>query len=121
MPDRKRELENDAFPVAYTVDFRGVNDDCPAFLFACADPVPLVNIFRLLRNDGYVMDRYEFLQEHALKWRNGKNYWRWVFVIIGFHPGFMSLDELRVFIEGMLTNKGHKVTYFKDINKFLNI
>lgn len=117
---KRKQPEYDPFPIVYTIDYRGDDDDQLTFVFACAKGDPVVRCFKLLRKGGYIMDHYEFQYEHASFWRNGKIYWRWVFGVCGLHTDFISLDELRVFIEGMLRNAGHKVTYY-EINKFLNL
>ena len=107
--------------MAYTIDYRGFDDDVLTFVFLSPLEKPLFEMFRLLCKGGYVMRRCAVEHEHAFAWRNGKAYWRWVFTPIDYHPEMLSLDGVRDFIERHLRKQGHEVNFYKDINKFLNL
>ena len=107
--------------MAYAIDYRGFDDDVLTFVFLSPIEKLLFEVFGLLCKGGYVMSGCAVEHEHAWLWRNGKAYWRWVFTPIDYHPEMLSLDALRDFIERHLTSQGHRVDYFKDINKFLNV
>ena len=107
--------------MAYTIDYRGLDDDVLTFVFLSALEKPLFEVFGLLCKSGYVMRRFDVEHEHAFSWRNGKSYWRWVFTPIDYHPEILSLDEICDFIEQHLGKQGHEITFYKDINKFLNL
>ena len=107
--------------MAYTIDYRGANDDQLTFVFLSPVKEPLFEVFELLCRGGHIMRRCTVSHEHAITWRNGKAYWRWAFTPIDYHPEMLSLDALRDFIERRLTAKGHEIKFHTDINKFLNI
>lgn len=107
--------------MAYAIDYRGRDDDVLTFIFLSPLEKPLFDMFGLLCKGGYIMRGCAVEHEHAWKWRNGKAYWRWVFTPIDYHPEMLSLDALRDFIVRHLASQGHRVDYYKDINKFLNL
>ena len=107
--------------MAYALDYRGLGDDVLTFVFLSPIEKPLFEVFAILCKGGYIMSGCKVEHEHAYQWRNGKAYWRWVFTPEGYNPGMLSLDAMRNFIEQHLARQGHKVNYYKDINKFLNL
>ncbi len=107
--------------MAFTIDYRGFNDDVLTFVFLSPLEKPLFEVFDILCRGGYIMRRCTVEHEHAFQWRNGKAYWRWVFTPIDYHPEMMSLDALCDFIKRLLKIKGHEVKFYKEINKFLNL
>jgi hypothetical protein len=122
MPRKKKQPEPEPpARMAYAIDYRGFDDDVLTFVFLSPIEKPLFEVFRLLCKGGYIMRGCDVEHEHAWQWRNGKAYWRWVFTPIDYHPEMLSLDGVRDFIERHLTSQGHRVDYYKDINKFLNL
>lgn len=120
MPRRKKQHEDPPVKMAYTLDYRGKHEDQLAFVFLTPDDRPLAAAFDLLCRGG-IMKRCSVWHEHAIVWRNKKGYWRTVFMPQGYDEQFVSLEELRFFIEQMMRQKGHTISYYQQIDKFLNI
>lgn len=107
--------------MAYTIDYRGPEDDVLTFVFISPIEEPLFEVFGLLCRGGYVMRGCAVEHEHAWRWRNGKAYWRLVFTPIDYHPEMLSVDATREFIEQHIRMKGHTIDFYRDINRFLNL
>lgn len=106
--------------MAYALDYRGRNDDELAFVFVSPLPNPIAKAFDLLCRGG-IFGRCTVYYEHACVYRHKKAYWRLVFMPKHYDTQLLSLGELRLLIEKMISKEGHTIRYYKDIDKLFNI
>jgi len=107
---------------AYSIDYRGDNDDQLTFVFLGADTDVIKAVFRWLIAGGNIAKGFLLKDEHACVWRNGKHFWRVSAQIDSPNYEFASLDDMCLLIESRLRAIGYqRIVRINDYNKFLNI
>lgn len=121
MGRRKKTVLEPPVNVAFSIDYRGVNDDVLTFVFYCYSVVPITKTFNTLSAGGILMSSYDIQKEHGYYYRNGKSYWRWAVTPKEYNQEMLSLDELINTIQASISKQNCNVTYYPNYHKFINI
>ena len=118
----KKEKEPLPQNIAYSLDWRGSDDELPVFVFVGATYELLRSVFLWIIGGGHVAKGFKIEREHACIMRNGKHYWRWAVELKEWNQTFCSRQDLCTLIESriMADDKRNRVTFFENYNKFLN-
>lgn len=117
-PKKKRFIP---LNIAYSIDYRGLNDDVLTFVFVGAFEPVLRRAFDLLAHGGYVMDGYEICDDHACWWPNGQPYFRLAVTPKNPHFDFMNLSTQQYLMESRIRDQGHEITFYPSYQEFINL
>jgi hypothetical protein len=107
--------------IAYSLDWRGQDDELPVFVFIGATYELLCRVFHWIIGGGYIAKGFKIEREHACIMRNGKHYWRWAVELKEWNMMFCSRQDLCTLIESRIMAEGkNRATFFENYNKFLN-
>ena len=114
--------------VAYTIDYRGGNDNLLSFVFRGTTTETLRNVFSFLcpKNKEGVVEKgiakgFVLQAEHDILSRNGKGYRRLSVILDTPDLNFASIDDMCLLIEARLKAEVKAEITRMDLDTFLNI
>lgn len=107
--------------IAYSLDWRGDDEEIPTWSFISAPRELLVEVFKWICSGGYIAKGFTLASEHAPKWRNGHSYWRTTVTLNQYDNQFCAITDLSLLIESRIRAVGHNITFFGNYNEYINI
>ena len=107
--------------IGYALDEDDKGNTLPAFLFIGATIPLLYEVFKIIAKGGYICKGFFISYERsALFGRRKHVLWRLVVKLEGYDSHILSLQQVGTMVEMLIQRKGHHITFFPNIEKFLN-
>ena len=108
--------------IAWTIDYRGDDDDIPTLLYVGAGYTLVKKVFLLLfANPNILVDGIRLYHEHYIYQRQGKAWQRVAVELKNFKAGVTSLESLGSIISDMMRRACLCNVRYVQLDKFLNL
>lgn len=109
--------------IAYSIDYRGINEEHLSFIFRGADVETLLKVFSFLCpiNGGGIAKNFKLKQEHDVCYRQGKGYWRFAVILYEPNLAFTSIEDISLLVEARMKAEIKCEIIKLPLDDFLNV